>query len=160
MVFEKNSNKRPTMTDAHIRTRRYGSAVRGVPLHHPARCGPAQGTSNKMRRLGDLVIACLILAITLPLMIFVALAIKRDSPGPILDRQTCIGRGGRRFQMLKFRTTIYDPDHATPAWAQKTTRVGQFLRQTRIDALPQLINVLRGEMSLIDRDAGSPSFLD
>jgi lipopolysaccharide/colanic/teichoic acid biosynthesis glycosyltransferase len=55
-----------------------------------------------MRRLGDIVIACLFLAITSPLMLIVALAIKLESTGPVLDGQSCIGRGGRRFQMLKF----------------------------------------------------------
>jgi lipopolysaccharide/colanic/teichoic acid biosynthesis glycosyltransferase len=113
-----------------------------------------------MRRLGDFLIACLLLAITSPLMLIVALAINLESAGPVLDRQTCIGRGGRRFQMLKFRTTVHDPRLATPAWAQKTTQVGEFLRYTRIEDLPQLINVLRGEMSMIDRDPGSPSLLD
>jgi lipopolysaccharide/colanic/teichoic acid biosynthesis glycosyltransferase len=113
-----------------------------------------------MRRLGDIVIACLFLAITLPLMIIVALAIKLESAGPVLDRQTCIGCNGRRFQALKFRTTVHDPKLATAAWAQKTTQVGEFLRYTRIEDLPQLINVLRGEMSIIDRDARSVSFLD
>jgi lipopolysaccharide/colanic/teichoic acid biosynthesis glycosyltransferase len=112
-----------------------------------------------MRRLGDFVIALILLAITLPLMTIVALTIKCESAGPVLDRQTCIA-SGRRFQMLKFRTTAYDPEHARPAWAQTTTRVGQWLRDTRIDALPQLINVLWGEMNIIDNGSGSPSFLD
>jgi lipopolysaccharide/colanic/teichoic acid biosynthesis glycosyltransferase len=65
----------------------------------------------------------------------------------------------RRFQMLKFRTIMHDPEYTMPVWA-KMTRVGQFLRYTRIEALPQLINILRGEMSLIDRDGSSPSFLE
>jgi lipopolysaccharide/colanic/teichoic acid biosynthesis glycosyltransferase len=60
--------------------------------------------------------------------------------------------------MLKFRTTVHDPQLASAAWAQKTTQVGQFLRYTRIENLPQLINVLRGEMSIIDRGARGPSF--
>jgi lipopolysaccharide/colanic/teichoic acid biosynthesis glycosyltransferase len=113
-----------------------------------------------MRPLGDFVIACLLLAITAPLMMIVALAIKLESPGPVLVSQSCIGRGGCRFQTRKFRTTVHDPKLATAAWAQKTTQVGQFLRYTRIDALPQLINVLRGEMTLIDGDLLSPPFLD
>jgi len=113
-----------------------------------------------MRRLGDIVIACLLLAITGPLMLIVASGIKLVSAGPVLDRQSCIGCSGRRFQMLKFRTAVHDPECGTPACAQKTTQVGQFLRYTRIEDLPQLINVLRGEMSIIDRDARSPSFLE
>ena len=55
---------------------------------------------------------------------------------------------------------VLDPDHTAPAWARKSTRIGEFLRYTRIDSLPQLVNVLRGEMSLIDPDGSSPSFLE
>ena len=99
----------------------------------------------QMRRLADLVIACVVLAATLPLALLVALAIKCEGPGPIFERQTCIGRAGRRFQTLKFRTTVADRDHNVPVWARKTTQVGQFLRCTRIESLPQLCNVLRGE---------------
>jgi lipopolysaccharide/colanic/teichoic acid biosynthesis glycosyltransferase len=113
-----------------------------------------------MRRLGDIVIACLLLAITSPLMVVVALAIKLEGGGPVLVSESCIGYGGRRFQMLKFRTAVHDPKHAAPAWAQRMTRLGGSLRYTRIEDLPQLINVMRGEMSIIDRDARSVSFLD
>jgi len=60
--------------------------------------------------------------------------------------------------MLKFRTTLHDPQRAIPPWGQTITYVGQWLRNTRIDAL--LFNVLRGEMSIIDRNSGSPSFLN
>jgi lipopolysaccharide/colanic/teichoic acid biosynthesis glycosyltransferase len=119
-----------------------------------------EGAAEQMRRLGDGVIACMLLALTAPLLVLVALAIKCESPGPVLDRHTCIGRGGRRFQMLKFRTLVHDPEHRMPVWGRKPTRIGQFLRHTRLDALPQLINVLRGEMSMIDPDGSSPSFLD
>ena len=106
------------------------------------------------------MISCVLLIIALPLMIIVSLVIKLGSPGPVLDRQNCIGCNGRRFQALKFRTTVHDPKHATAPWARQTTQVGEFLRYTRIEDLPQLINVLRGEMSIIDRDARSVSFLD
>ena len=114
---------------------------------------------DQMRRLADLLIASVLLLITSPLMLFVALAIKCEGPGPLFERHSCIGRAGR-FQMLRFRTSIYDPDRILPSWARGLTPVGQFLRSTRIEALPQLINVLRGEMSLLDPDARSPSFLD
>jgi lipopolysaccharide/colanic/teichoic acid biosynthesis glycosyltransferase len=119
-----------------------------------------RGTAELMTRLGEFLIACMLLAITLPLLLIVALAIELESAGPVLDRQTCIGRGGRRFQMLKFRTTVHCSDLAIPPWAQVPTQIGQFLWHTRIEALPQLINVLRDEMSIIDREARSPSFLD
>lgn len=113
-----------------------------------------------MIRLGDFLIACILLATTLPLMIIVALAIKSESVGPVFDRQTCIGRHARRFQMLKFRAAVHDPYQTVPRWRHGHTRVGQFLWRTRIESLPQLVNVLRGDMSLIDQDARSPSFLD
>ena len=113
-----------------------------------------------MRRLGEFLIACALLAAMLPLMGIVALAIKWESPGPVLWRRACIGRRGRRFHMLQFRTTAHDPENAVPPWLRTTTRVGQFLRYTRIEALPQLINVLHGDMSIIDPDGGSPSFLE
>ena len=116
--------------------------------------------SRQMRRLGDCLTASLFLAITAPLMLTVALVIKLESAGPVLERRECIGRGGRRFQMLKFRTTMHDPRHATPAWARQTTQIGAFLRYSRIECLPRLINVLRGEMSLIDPDGNPPSFLE
>ena len=111
----------------------------------------------QMRRLADLVVACVVLAATLPLALLIALAIKCEGPGPIFERQTCIGRGGRRFEMLKFRTTVADRDHNVPVWARKTTQIGEFLR---IDRLRQLFNVLRGEISLVDPEGNSPSFLE
>ena len=93
-------------------------------------------------------------------MILIALAIKWETPGPVLDRRASVGYGGRAFQMLRFRTTVHDHKGTTPAWAKKSTYVGQLLRYSRIEALPQLINVLRGEMSIVDRERCSPSFLD
>jgi lipopolysaccharide/colanic/teichoic acid biosynthesis glycosyltransferase len=115
---------------------------------------------GQMRRLADLVIATVIVAITSPLLILLALAIRWEGPGPIFDRQTCTARGGRHFQMLKFRTTAPDPEHTSPLWARKTTQIGEFLRYTRLESLPQLFNVLRGEMSLFEADRHSPSFLE
>ena len=136
--------------------RRQAPAVRGIPQPRPQE----EGVSSQVRRLGDFLIACLLLAITAPLMAIAALLIKLDSAGPVLERRENIGRGGRRFQMLKFRTAMPDPRHAKPTSARQTTRIGAFLRYTRIEDLPQLINVLSGEMSIINRGAGSLSFLD
>ena len=112
---------------------------------------------DRSKLLTDMLIASILLAFIFPLLLLVALALKLEGPGPVLERRECIGRCGRRFQMLKFRTVIHD--HAKPTWARQTTRVGEFLRHTRIEDLPQLINVLRGEMSIMDRDA-RPSFLE
>jgi lipopolysaccharide/colanic/teichoic acid biosynthesis glycosyltransferase len=130
----------------HIRVQQLFSSTHGAP--------------DQIRRSLDVVIAGALLAITAPLMLLVALAVKLESPGPVLVKETCIGIGGRRFQMLKFRTIVHDPEHTIPVWAQKPTQIGRFLRHTRIEALPQLFNVLRGEMTLINGDGFSPTFLD
>ena len=87
-----------------------------------------------MRRLGEIGVAFLILAITFPLLLVVAAAIRCETSGPILERRHRIGAGGRRFQMLTFRTSVHNPNDPLRPWAQKTTQVGQFLQQTRIDA--------------------------
>ena len=113
------------------------------------------------RRLGDFLAACALIAFTLPLMAIIAIAIKFESPGPVFERQLCVGIGGRRFDALSFRTTLHTVEDGDLAWHRAPqTRVGPYLRYTRIDALPQLFNVLRGEMSIIDSVAYSPSFLD
>ncbi|MBV9586761.1 MAG: sugar transferase [Alphaproteobacteria bacterium] len=113
-----------------------------------------------MSRVADAVIAGVLLAFTLPLMILLAVAIRFDSPGPVFERELCVGRGGR-FQMLQFRTSVHSPEGLRPTWARRRlTRVGAFLQYTRIDSLPQLLNVLAGDMTLIDADGRSPSFLE
>ena len=111
-----------------------------------------------MKRIVDLVFACPLIALTLPLMAIVALAIKLDSSGPVFSQRECLGVGGRNTRVLKFRT-VHDRQH--PPWRRDAhlTRVGWFLRYTRIDCLPQLVNVLRGEMSLVGTDRDRPDFL-
>ena len=143
-----------------LTSRRYGSEMRSIRRYQLFRRAYGSAALDQMTRLADLLIAGLLLVLSLPLMLFVALAIRREGPGPIFERQTCIGRGGRRFQMLKFRTIVHDPEHRMPVWAQNPTQIGQFLRYTRIERLPQLFNVLRGEMSLVDPDGSSPSLLE
>ena len=111
-----------------------------------------------MKRIGDLVIACALIAFTLPLMAIVALAIKLDSPGPVFSRRERLGLGGRQIRALKFRTTVHDPQRTLRQDA-RLTRVGWYLRCARIDDLPQLVNVVRGEMSLVGTDRERPDFL-
>jgi lipopolysaccharide/colanic/teichoic acid biosynthesis glycosyltransferase len=119
------------------------------------------------KRASDVTIALLALLATLPLWPFIALAIKLDSPGPILFRQTRIGRAeGDRvvlFTMFKFRSMRADAERATGAvWAQardpRITRVGAFLRRSRLDEIPQLLNVLRGDMAMIGPRPERPGF--
>jgi exopolysaccharide biosynthesis polyprenyl glycosylphosphotransferase len=106
-----------------------------------------------LKRTIDLVTAAVGLTLAAPLLGAVALAIKLDSPGPILYRQRRLGEGGRVFDVLKLRSMIVEAEGSGPQFAQRgdtrTTRVGRFIRRTRIDELPQLLNVFRGEMSLV-----------
>src|SRR5437762_13854689 len=98
----------------------------------------------QMRRLADLVISGVLLVMILPLMLFVALAIRWEGPGPIFERQTCIGRGGRRLQVLKFRTILPDPERTMPIWSRKSTQPAAFLPSGRLECLPRLLTVLPG----------------
>jgi lipopolysaccharide/colanic/teichoic acid biosynthesis glycosyltransferase len=115
--------------------------------------------------MGDLIIACVLIIFTLPFMAIVALAIKWDSFGPVFYRQERVGLNGRRFMLLKFRSMVDDaePD-GRPVWASerdiRITRVGRLIRCTRIDELPQLFNVLCGDMSVIGPRPERPYFVD
>ena len=118
-----------------------------------------QPSTEQLTRFGDVSIAAICLVIMAPLLLLVAIAIKLESPGPVFERQSRVGRRGR-FDKLEFRTTVYDPQKLTTMWTRRLTSVGELLRYTWIDALPQIVNVLRGEMSLLDPDGDLPSFLD
>lgn len=121
----------------------------------PHQLGPV-----RMRRIADVVIASGLLAIILPLLLLIALLIKSESTGPIFESKSCIGRGGRRFQMLRFLTTRYQQEGATPAWARKRSPIGAFLCYSRLDVVPELLNVIRGDMSILEPNGRSLSFLD
>jgi putative colanic acid biosysnthesis UDP-glucose lipid carrier transferase len=97
-------------------------------------------------RLLNAVMAGLFLIITAPLLLVMAAAIRWETPGPIFDRQLSLNRDGRTFQALSFRVTEYDRLRA--GYRGNTTRIGSFLLYTRIVSLPQLVNVLRGDITL------------
>ena len=102
---------------------------------------------TKTRSL-DIITACICIVFILPLIFFVAIAIKLDSPGPILSRTNPLELdGANQAGILRFRTTVHEPEAL--GRSPRLTRVGWFLRFTRIDDLPQLFNVLRGDLSLI-----------
>jgi lipopolysaccharide/colanic/teichoic acid biosynthesis glycosyltransferase len=116
------------------------------------------------KRTIDLVGALLLLIMLLPLWIAIALLIKADSPGPILFRQRRVGRGGRSFGMIKFRTMVEGADARKPALLHlndaaeglfkisddpRVTKVGRWLRATCLDEMPQLLHVITGQMSLV-----------
>jgi lipopolysaccharide/colanic/teichoic acid biosynthesis glycosyltransferase len=110
-----------------------------------------------MARARDLLIGSVALAVVSPLMLVCALAVRRSSPGPVFFRQQRLGLHGRPFHLLKFRSMVHNaPDLRNPDGSAYTgeddprvTRVGRFFRKTSLDELPQLCNVLRGDMSLV-----------
>jgi sugar transferase (PEP-CTERM system associated) len=116
------------------------------------------------KRVASLVTSIIGLLLSLPLLPFVVLAIKISSPGKILYRQDRVGREGVVFRCYKFRTMQYDAEaDSGPTWAKdddpRITRVGRFLRKTRMDEIPQLWNVLRGDMSLVGPRPERPEFV-
>lgn len=106
-----------------------------------------------MKRLFDLVVAVGALLVASPVLFAVAVMIKLDSRGPVLFRQTRVGREGQAFKLLKFRSMVADAaslgGHSTDPGDPRVTRVGKLLRSSSLDELPQFVNVLRGEMSVV-----------
>lgn len=120
-------------------------------------------TYEEMKRFFDLVFALILGTIILPFIPLVALAIKASSSGPVLYMQKRVGQNGKNFEIVKFRTMRNDAEKATGAvWAQendpRTTTLGKVLRKSRIDELPQLWNILKGEMSFVGPRAERPEF--
>jgi exopolysaccharide biosynthesis polyprenyl glycosylphosphotransferase len=121
--------------------------------------------SAALKRAADIVISIAALLLTLPLMIAIAAAIKLDSRGPVFYRQQRAGRFGKAFTMFKFRSMTADAEACgRPRWTQRQdpriTRIGRFMRASRIDELPQLVNVIRGEMSLVGPRPERPHFVE
>jgi sugar transferase (PEP-CTERM system associated) len=125
-------------------------------VQHPMR--------TAVKRAFDLVVSLLLLALTWPLMLIAAIVITMEDNGPILFRQERVGYRGQPFMVLKFRSMRVDAERDGVArWATKDdsriTRVGGFMRKMRIDELPQLVNVLKGEMSLVGPRPERPAFV-
>jgi sugar transferase (PEP-CTERM system associated) len=118
-----------------------------------------------VKRVMDVVCAAFGIVVTIPLLPFIALAIKLDSPGPVFYKQKRVGEKERNFILYKFRTMRLNAESETGAvWAQqhdpRATRVGEFFRRSRIDELPQLFNVLKGDMSLVGPRPERPEFVE
>lgn len=111
----------------------------------------ADPTVSRARRGLDVVVAVIALLISTPVLLVAGLAIRRTSPGPVLFRQTRVGLRGKPFTILKLRTMTVDAPglDITMRGDPRVTRVGEVLRRTSLDELPQLLNVLRGEMTLV-----------
>ena len=116
----------------------------------------------RIKRLGDIALASTVLLLISPVMLLTALLIKLDTPGPIFYSQTRTGRNMKSFKVHKFRSMVQDAEKHGAQWAKtkdsRITRVGQFIRLVRIDELPQLWNVLQGDMSMIGPRPERPEF--
>jgi exopolysaccharide biosynthesis polyprenyl glycosylphosphotransferase len=131
----------------------------------PARLRACTPRAQLLKRLADILFACVALALFAPVMVLAAIAVYLDSGGPILFAQERTGAGGKPFNILKFRSMRQDAEREGGAvWATehdpRKTRVGAFLRRFSIDELPQLFNVLRGDMSLVGPRPERPIFVD
>jgi lipopolysaccharide/colanic/teichoic acid biosynthesis glycosyltransferase len=118
-----------------------------------------------MPRAFDLVLAAVLLVLLSPLLLAAAIAIKLGSPGPVLYRQRRVGRGGREFEMLKLRTMVLGSDPVGVGKVvtrddPRVTRAGRFLRRTSLDEVPNLLNVLRGEMAVVGPRPTIPAQVD
>jgi len=156
------------------------SDFRPSPAAPPPARRPGMVSGERVRRLLNVIVAVIGLVPAAPLMVLVALLIKLDSRGPVVFQQRRVGLdrrgergsdledrrrsadlGGRLFTMYKFRTMTDGPTPSGPRWAtrddRRVTRVGRFLRATRIDELPQLVNVLKGDMNIVGPRPEQPS---
>lgn len=115
------------------------------------------------KRMFDVAVSAVGLVLLLPFLCFVAALIRLDSPGPVFYRQVRVGLRGHPYMIWKFRSMCRDAEKSGPRWAQtsdpRISRIGWWLRKTRIDELPQLVNVLRGEMSLVGPRPERPVFV-
>jgi len=127
--------------------------------------GTREGRSKALlRRVFDIAVGLALILMTLPITMVTILLIRLDSPGPIFYRQERCGIGGRVFTLFKFRSMCVDAERGgTAVWAvrqdPRVTRVGRFIRLTRIDELPQILNVLRGDMSIVGPRPERPCFV-
>ncbi|MDD2807027.1 MAG: sugar transferase [Patescibacteria group bacterium] len=119
---------------------------------------------EKIKKICDILFALLMFIILLPFIPIISLAIKLSSHGPVFFTQTRTGKNSKKFKVIKFRTMIIDAEKFGPQWASENdsriTKLGKFLRKTRIDEIPQLINVIKGEMSLVGPRPERPEFVD
>lgn len=125
---------------------------------------PLSAWDRFLKRLTDIILASLSLIIISPLLALIALLIKIDSPGPVFYIQKRVGYRGKKFSLIKFRSMIKDAERYTgPVWAKKDdrriTRMGRIMRPLRLDELPQLFNVLKGEMSFVGPRPERPHFV-
>ena len=178
----------PLRAEARIRAlleglRRHSVQVRFVPdifnftlLHHSMTEiaglpvinlteSPLEGANQFLKRVEDFAVSLAILIVALPLMLLIAIGVKASSPGPVFYRQERVTWNGARFRILKFRTMPADAEAGSgPVWSNRdehrATGFGAFLRRTSLDELPQFVNSLRGEMSVVGPRPERPEFVE
>ena len=132
-----------------------------TPVVLPSRFKLARILSyGALKRSFDLITSSVLLVGLLPLFAVVAVAIKIDSPGPVFFRQKRTGKNGKEFEILKFRSMVADNDMRDTTCEDKHTRLGVKLRKTSIDELPQLINVLKGQMTFVGPRPWIPEYYE
>ena len=133
----------------------------GLPIVRLNRAA-ARRTGLRLKRAFDLAVGSFLVLVTWPIMLAAAIGVRLSGPGPILFRQPRVGRHGRVFQLLKFRTMEVD-DGSDTRWSpdqERITRIGRFLRRSSLDELPQFLNVLKGDMSLVGPRPERPHFVE
>ena len=134
-----------------------------VPRHERYPATPAEVSESVVRIVIDFLLALILFVLTLPFLLLAALLVKLTSRGPILYTQVRVGRGGRPYRVYKIRTMVVDSEKNGACWAKakdpRVTFVGRFLRKTHLDELPQLWNVLLGDMSLLGPRPERPEFI-
>jgi sugar transferase (PEP-CTERM system associated) len=124
----------------------------------------ARKLTRAAKRVVDVVLSIVGMVLAAPLMALTALAVRLDTPGPVVYAQERVGEHGRTFMVYKFRSMRTDAEVGTPIWArdqdERVTRVGRIIRLTRLDEIPQLWNVLRGDMSFVGPRPERPFFIE
>lgn len=141
---------------------RFTDDLWGIPLVRLRRSA-LRTAAWRVKRAFDLLVASILLMVSAPILVVAAVAVRLSGPGPILFRQKRIGQRGEVFEVFKFRTLPVSEDSDT-RWTvggdERMTRVGRVLRRTGLDELPQLVNVIRGQMSLVGPRPERPHFVD
>ena len=137
--------------------------VMGIPMYDLS-TSPMTGVNQLIKWVEDKLLSTLILVLISPLMLILALGVKLTSPGPVFYRQERVGLNNQSFYMLKFRSMPVDTEKEGVSWggaaSKTTTWFGQFIRRTSLDELPQFINVLKGDMSIVGPRPERPMFVE
>lgn len=167
MICEKSGIHTKFIPDYNnfIQTRPYIEDVQGLPVINIRHVPLSNPWNRFVKRMGDLVLGTLALVLFSPVMLVTAILVRTTSKGPVIYRQTRVGLHNKEFQMYKFRSMVAEQNgNDEKLWTKdgdaRVTKFGRFIRRTSIDELPQLINVLKGEMSLVGPRPERPYYVE